>query len=30
MELGAGAHAAVAGTCAVHPLENYCRQQVKC
>jgi Rieske Fe-S protein len=30
MELGAGAHAAVAGTCAVHPLENYCRQQVMC
>jgi Rieske Fe-S protein len=30
MEQGARAHAAVAGTCVVHPLENYCRQQVKC
>jgi arsenite oxidase small subunit len=29
-ELGGGAHAAVAGSCVVQPLENYCRQQVKC
>jgi Rieske Fe-S protein len=30
MEQGGNAHAAVAGTCVVRPLENYCRQQVKC
>ena len=30
MEQGGKAHAAVSGTCVVHPLENYCRQQVKC
>ena len=30
MEQGANAHAAVTGSCVVHPLENYCRQQVKC
>jgi Rieske Fe-S protein len=30
MEQGGRAHAAVSGTCVVHPLENYCRQQVKC
>lgn len=30
MEQGARAHDAVAGSCVVHPLENYCRQQVKC
>lgn len=30
MEQGARAHTAVAGTCVVHSLENYCRQQVKC
>ena len=29
MERG-DAHAPVSGTCVVHPLENYCRQQVKC
>ena len=27
---GGDAHAAVRGTCLVRPLENYCRQQVKC
>ncbi|HEX7054902.1 MAG TPA: twin-arginine translocation signal domain-containing protein [Burkholderiales bacterium] len=27
---GGNAHAAVAGTCVVRPLEDYCRQQVKC
>lgn len=27
---GGNAHAAVADTCVVRPLENYCRQQVKC
>jgi arsenite oxidase small subunit len=27
---GGNAHAAVDGACVVHPLENYCRQQVKC
>jgi arsenite oxidase small subunit len=30
MEHGNAAHAAVSETCVVHPLENYCRQQVKC
>jgi len=30
LEHGAQAHAAVNGQCMVHPLENYCRQQVKC
>ena len=30
MEQGPRAHAAVSGSCVVHPLENYCRQQVKC
>ena len=30
MELGRTAHAAVDGTSIVQPLENYCRQQVKC
>jgi Rieske Fe-S protein len=30
MEQGGNAHAAVSGTCVVRPLENYCRQQVKC
>ena len=30
MEQGANAHAAVTGSCVVRPLENYCRQQVKC
>ena len=30
MELGNSAQAAVSGSCVVHPLENYCRQQVKC
>lgn len=30
MELGNAAHAAVTGDCVVRPLENYCRQQVKC
>jgi len=29
-ELGNGAHAAVSGDCVVRPLEDYCRQQVKC
>ncbi len=27
---GGNARTAVSGTCVVHPLENYCRQQVKC
>jgi len=27
---GGNAHAPIAGTSVVHPLENYCRQQVKC
>jgi Rieske Fe-S protein len=27
---GGNAHTAVSGACVVHPLENYCRQQVKC
>jgi Rieske Fe-S protein len=27
---GGNAHAAVSGACVVRPLENYCRQQVKC
>ena len=30
LEQGGRAQAAVSGTCVVHPLENYCRQQVKC
>jgi len=30
MELGASAHAAVDRDCVVQPLENFCRQQVKC
>jgi Rieske Fe-S protein len=30
MERGGAPHAAVAGSSVVHPLENYCRQQVKC
>jgi arsenite oxidase small subunit len=30
LEHGNDAHAAVSGSCVVHPLENYCRQQVKC
>ena len=30
MELGNAAHAPVSGDCVVRPLENYCRQQVKC
>ena len=30
MEQGPHAHDPVAGICVVHPLENYCRQQVKC
>ncbi len=30
MELGRSAHAVVDGTSIVQPLENYCRQQVKC
>jgi arsenite oxidase small subunit len=30
MELGPTARAAVDGTCVVQPLENFCRQQVKC
>lgn len=30
MEQGSNAHAAVSEACVVHPLENYCRQQVKC
>jgi Rieske Fe-S protein len=30
MEMGRTAHASVEGTCIVRPLENYCRQQVKC
>ena len=30
MEMGGQARRAAAGTCIVHPLENYCRQQVKC
>jgi Rieske Fe-S protein len=30
MELGNKAQAAVSGSCVVRPLENYCRQQVKC
>lgn len=30
MEQGTGAHVPVTGTCVVRPLENYCRQQVKC
>jgi len=30
MELGAAAHAAAGGQCIVRPLEDYCRQQVKC
>jgi Rieske Fe-S protein len=30
LEHGAAARAAVDGTCVVQPLENFCRQQVKC
>ena len=30
LELGSGARAAVNGTCVVRPLEDFCRQQVKC
>jgi arsenite oxidase small subunit len=30
LELGSHARAAVAGSCVVKPLEDYCRQQVKC
>ena len=30
MEMGRTARASVDGTCVVRPLENYCRQQVKC
>lgn len=30
LELGNAAHAAVSGDCVVRPLEDYCRQQVKC
>jgi len=30
MESPGSPHAAVAGSCVVHPLDNYCRQQVKC
>jgi len=30
LEHGAEAHAAVSGECVVRPLEDYCRQQVKC
>ena len=30
LELGDAAHAAVSGDCMVRPLEDYCRQQVKC
>jgi arsenite oxidase small subunit len=30
MELGSSARAAVDGSCVVQPLENFCRQQVKC
>jgi Rieske Fe-S protein len=30
MEQGGAAHTSVADRCVVHPLENYCRQQVKC
>jgi len=30
LEHGAQARAAVAGSCVVQALENYCRQQVKC
>ena len=30
LELGANAHATVGGSCIVRPLEDYCRQQVKC
>jgi Rieske Fe-S protein len=30
MEQGGNAHAAVSGSAIVRPLENYCRQQVKC
>jgi arsenite oxidase small subunit len=30
LELGDHAHVAVAGECVVRPLEDYCRQQVKC
>jgi Rieske Fe-S protein len=30
MELGNEAHAAAGGQCVVRPLEDYCRQQVKC
>ena len=30
LEHGAAARAAVNGTCVVQPLENFCRQQVKC
>jgi Rieske Fe-S protein len=30
LEHGAAARAAVSGSCVVHELENYCRQQVKC
>ena len=30
LELGADARAAVNGTCMVRPLEDFCRQQVKC
>ena len=30
LELGSAAHAAASGQCVVRPLEDYCRQQVKC
>jgi hypothetical protein len=30
MEHGKEARAAVGGACVVQPLENFCRQQVKC
>jgi len=30
MEHNGAARAAVAGTCVVQSLDNYCRQQVKC
>jgi hypothetical protein len=30
LELGAAAREAVAGSCVVEALENYCRQQVQC
>ena len=30
LESSGSPHAAVAGSCVVHPLDNYCRQQVRC